>query len=61
MCEYCDFDTYGKSLSADNDLVLSLVDDNNNYYLLADDFYFHTIIGIKYCPFCGRKLGGNNE
>lgn len=60
MCEYCDLDKYDGILSEDTDLALSFVKEDGDYYLMADDFYFHTDKKIKYCPFCGRKLGENN-
>lgn len=58
MCRYCDYD------SIDNVIYIDPLD--RSWYMdyqtgewdKIDNGYIHEKIYIDYCPWCGRKLGG---
>lgn len=69
MCKYCEMpeklDKYGTNAYGEPNEAFVIYKTLDNKFVLGCEFVeFHTCdyhwenVIIKYCPFCGRKLGG---
>ena len=65
MCEYCEGGKR-KPLYDNETTYIGITDENAIYIDYCDGFgwgnnFFSKLLGIKYCPMCGRKLEGKEE
>ena len=59
MCKYCDSKSKLCEIWVDGlDLEPYLEVNTGEYDKVGDDWIYVRVYGIRYCPYCGRKLEG---
>ena len=72
MCKYCEMpeklDRHSSNMYGEPNEAFVIYKAPDNKFILGcefeeidtTDYYWENVI-IEYCPFCGRKLGGEND
>ena len=58
MCKYCNLVSGDvKNIVSSDDNILTIERHNNSFEIVVNGTLYYASVNIKYCPFCGRKLG----
>lgn len=62
MCEICDYiDKYGKYYITGTSMDLMIRRNKDSFYEIVGLDGNRASIPMKYCPMCGKKLGGSEK